>query len=141
MGYHQSSGGGWSKGILVADWDHIENAEQVSDIHVKIVHHEEIELKLKQGKFVFPRAEGTLRQPGSNRYRNSSSRSHAKGDPSSDDDAEERVDTDEEEVEDEDRKGPAEAQPEETEPADAPKDYWSFPGETVHIHHVQPRTT
>ena len=79
VGYHQGSGGGWSRDIVVADWDHIENAEQVSDIHVKRVHHKEIELKLKNGKFVFPLAEGTLRQPGSNRHRNSSSRSHAKG--------------------------------------------------------------
>ena len=98
---------------------------------------------MKNGKFVFPLAEGTLRQPGSDRYRNSSSRRRAKGDLARDDDhEEERVDTDEEEeAKDEDAKEPAAAQPEETEPADAPKDFWSFPGDTIHIHHVVPRTT
>ena len=95
VGYHQGSGGGWSRDILVVDWDQNENAEQVRDIHIKRVHHKEIELKLKSGKFVFPLAEGPLRQPGSNRHRNSSSRNHSKGD----DDAEEQVDTDEEQVE------------------------------------------
>ncbi len=143
VGYQQDSGGGWSKDLLVADWDQIENAEHVSEIQTKRFHYKEVDVMLKQGKFISPLVEGTLRQPGSNRYRNSSSRRQAKGDLLRGDDVdEERVDTDEEEgAEDEDRKEPAEAQPEETESADAPKDYWSFPGETIHIHHVQPRTT
>ena len=90
----------------------------------KDFHYKEVEVKLKNGKSVFPLADGTLRQPGSDRHRNSSSRRHAKGGLLRDDDVEEeRVDTDEEEVDDEDRKGPAEAQPEETDSADAPKDY------------------
>ena len=38
-GYQQGSGGSWSKDVLVADWDNIENAEHVSEIHVKRVHH------------------------------------------------------------------------------------------------------
>ena len=90
----------------------------------------------------FHLADGTLRQPGSYRHRNSSSRRRAKGDLLQDDeDVEERVDADEEdEAKVEDVKEPA-AQPEETAPAEAPEDYWSFPGETIHIHHVDPRTT
>ena len=119
---------------MVADWDQIENAEHVSEIQTKRFHYKEVDVKLKQGKCVFPLGEGTLRQPGSNRSRISSSRRQAKGDLLRHDDVEEeRVDTDEEEeAEDEDRKGPAEARPEKTESADAPKDYWSFPGEKTY---------
>ena len=125
----QKSGGGWDhENLLVADWDQIENAEHVTDIHPKRFHYKEIEVKLKNGKFVFPLADGTLRQPGSDRHRNSSSRRHAKGDLLQDDeDVEERVDTDEEEeAKSEEVREPAASQPEETEPADAPKDFGVF---------------
>ena len=42
LGYEQQSGGGWSKDLLVADWDAIENAEHVSDIHPKRFKEKEI---------------------------------------------------------------------------------------------------
>ena len=80
LGYQQKYGGGWSDDLWVADWGQIENAEHVSEIKPKRFHYKEVEVKLTNGKFIFPLVEGTLRQPGSNRYRNSSSRRQAKGD-------------------------------------------------------------
>ena len=38
---------------MVADWDAIENAEHVSDIHPKRFKEKEIEVKTKNSKFVF----------------------------------------------------------------------------------------
>ena len=137
LGCQQKSGGGWGKDLLVADWDAIENAEHVSDIYPKRFKHKEIEVKTTNGKFVFPLAEVILRQPGSDRHRNSSSRRRAKGDLEHDDAQEE----DEAEAAKEEDEEKAAAQPEVTQSADEPKDYWSFPGATIHIHHVVPRTS
>ena len=98
VGYKQRFGGGWdNKDLWVAYWDQTENAEHVSDIHPKRFHYKAVEVKLNNGKLVFPLADGTLRQPVSDRYRNSSSRRRAKGELARDDDDEdERADTDEE---------------------------------------------
>ena len=49
---------------------------------------------------------------------------------------EEATQVDEEQCEDESSQKHAEAQPEETDTANAPVEYWGFPGETIHIHNV-----
>ena len=54
---------------------------------------------------------------------------------------EEATQVDEEQCEDESSQKHAEAQPEETDTANAPNEFWGFPGETIHIHNVQPRNT
>ena len=84
---------------------------------------------LEKDKFVFPLAEATLRQPGSDRHRKSPLRSNELHD-------EEATQVDEEQVEDESSQKHAEAQPEETDHANAPVEYWSFSGETIHHHNV-----
>ena len=122
---------------MVADWDTIENAEHVSDVYPKRFQQKELEVETKNGKFVFPLADGVLWQPGSDKQRNSSSRRRAQGDLEPDDTQQEE---DEPESAKEDKEQ-APAQPEETQSAEAPKDYWSFPGDTIHIHHVVPRSS
>ena len=49
---------------------------------------------------------------------------------------EEATQVDEEQCEDESSQKHAEAQPEETDHANAPVEYWSFSGETIHHHNV-----
>ena len=71
---------------MVADWDKIENAEHVSEIHPKVFKAAEVEPAMLGELFRFPLAEGRLRQPGSDRHKNSSSRKRlavqdAGGDP------------------------------------------------------------
>ena len=59
---------------MFADWDKIGNAEHFSEIHPKDFKANEVEPVMLGESFRFPLAEGRLRQPGSNRHKNSSSR-------------------------------------------------------------------
>ena len=79
-----------------------------------------------------PLAEATLKQPRSDRHLQSPLRSNELHDG-------EATQVDEEQCEDKSSQKHAEAQPEETDHANAPVEFWSFPDETVHLHNVQPR--
>ena len=35
MGYDQHAGGGWSRDLLLVDWEEVANAESFSDIYIK----------------------------------------------------------------------------------------------------------
>ena len=77
-------------------------------------------------------AEATLRQPGSDRHFKALFVAMKLHD-------EEATQVDEEQCEDKSSQKHAEAQPEETDHANAPVEYWSSLGETIHFHNVQPR--
>ena len=64
MGYHEKAGGHFSGDIYFADWEDIGAAERVSEIPVRRVHYKEIKpVYDKNGRFIFPIAEGKLNQP------------------------------------------------------------------------------
>ena len=65
LGYYQQAGGGWSGDLLFADSEQIDEAESVSDIWVKRLKAQEVIPVKKNDNFVFPLAQGTIRQPGS----------------------------------------------------------------------------
>ena len=64
LGYHQIAGGGWGKDLWVVDWEELENAEHVSQVHHKRFKADEVRPVMIGGKFLFPLAEGDLSQPG-----------------------------------------------------------------------------
>jgi len=64
VGYAQESGGDWNGDLLLADWENIESVEHVSQILVKRFKASEVEVVLRDGKFIYPLAEGDLCQPG-----------------------------------------------------------------------------
>ena len=63
MGYDQQAGGGWSGNLLLADWDTIENASNVSGVYILKFKSKEVFPVQSQGKFRFPLDEGVLCQP------------------------------------------------------------------------------
>ena len=63
LGYVQHAGGGWSGDLLVADWEEIASAQSFSEIHLKRFKHEEVSPTKIGETFIFPVAEGSLRQP------------------------------------------------------------------------------
>ena len=69
LGYEQQEGGGWNGDLLFLDWEQIENALHLSDIHIKRFRASEVTVPKVGWSFRLPLAEGALRQPGSERYR------------------------------------------------------------------------
>ena len=69
LGYEEQEGGGWSGDLLILDWEEIENAEHISDIHIKRFKAAEIDVVEIGTDFRLPLAEGIIRQPGSDRHK------------------------------------------------------------------------
>ena len=117
----------------------VENAEHFNDIYIKRFKAAEVEAIKVSDKYRFPLAEGIIRQPGSDRHKTRPSR------PSAaewelvpeEDNAEEDKPTEEANPE-ADPSGSAEGDPVQ---AVGEEGFWSFPGDTVIRHHVNPRTT
>ena len=42
LGYGQHAGGGWSEEVAIIDWDELNNAELVSEVHVKTFKYKEV---------------------------------------------------------------------------------------------------
>jgi len=64
LGYVQQAGGGWSGDLLVADWEEVAGAQSFSEIHLKRFNHKEVSPTKNGETFIFPVADGSLRQPG-----------------------------------------------------------------------------
>ena len=140
VGYEQQAGGGWSGDLKIADWEQIENAESHSQINYKTFKAAEIEVVKTGDHFRYPLAEGVLRQPGSNNHKIRSLRlRRAKDDLAHDDGRPTEVEEDEpqEDTAEETSDSPAGGDTSE-EKSDA--DFWSFPGDTLIIHHANART-
>lgn len=63
VGYVQRSGGVWSGDLLIVDWQTFKNATQARDVYVQRIKAGQVAPKMKDGKFIFPVAAGTLQQP------------------------------------------------------------------------------
>ena len=64
-GYKQQSGGGWSGFLYVYDWDQVNEATHVSQIHKRCTPAEQVYPQMtKENEFIFPLARGDLKQPG-----------------------------------------------------------------------------
>ncbi|MHC4951072.1 MAG: hypothetical protein ACYTEU_08835, partial [Planctomycetota bacterium] len=137
-------GGGWSGDLLIGDWEQIAGAEALSDINLKRFKSKEV-TPCKNGKsFIFPVADGLLRQPGSDPQNgvnsdpfSSSNVPHASdGDDEDDDNWKELEPFD---LEDEQQKVDPDAPIDAKDPTS--QDFWSFNGEILFRHHVTPRST
>ena len=64
LGYVQRAGGGWTGDLLVADWENMESAETAYEVYEWRVKAEEVFVEKPVGDFIFPIADGSLRQPG-----------------------------------------------------------------------------
>ena len=62
MGYQQNAGGGWSGDLYIADEEQISEAEHPSDIHIRTIPSPEVIVNKLAGKYIFPLAEGRLKQ-------------------------------------------------------------------------------
>ena len=66
MGYVQHAGGGWTGDLNVLDAEEVAAAQHFSDINIRRFKSQEVTPKLCGKEFVFPLADGSLRQPGVN---------------------------------------------------------------------------
>ena len=140
VGYEQQAGGGWSGDLLIADWEQIENAEMHSQIHSKKFKAAEVEAVKIGNNFRFPLAEGVLRQPGSDSHKNRSLRLRRAKDDLEHDDGR-RTDIEEDETQDDTAEETSDDQAGgDTTQEKSEADFWSFPGDTLIIHHAKART-
>ena len=63
IGYALNSGGGWTRDLIIANWHDIEN-NGASEVYVKRFQSKEVGIYNLKEVFVFPAADGSLRQDG-----------------------------------------------------------------------------
>ena len=68
IGYDQQAGRGWSKDLMLVDWEELDEASHMSEVHVKGITAEEVEPVLVDELFVFHMAEGFVSQPNSLKF-------------------------------------------------------------------------
>ena len=132
LGYEIHAGGKWSKDLLVADWEDFQEAELVSEVHVKRFKAAEVQVMLRsnsnQKSFRFPIAEGNLKQPGGQPIEVVRRTRRA---PTQDEEEEIRVKTEKEEK----KAAEEEADAKEYEP-----DFWTVTADLLIRHHNVPRS-
>jgi len=140
LGYVQHAGGGWSGDVNVLDWEELDKADYVSQCNIRRFKAEEVHAVKPGGKFIFPLAEGDLRQPGdeqaqyrrSIRQRRKRKEREARGDPEPPSDVphtQEPFPTQEEAQHDAQH-----------DPPTAITDFWTCNSDCIIRHHKVPRT-